>query len=711
MPQKLNRMNDSHTVELRVSGMHCNNCALAVHKLLEKKGASDIYVNFATDEVRFLANGLDQESIKQDIQNLGYKVTHPFEELVEEKFYQKDEFKFIFALVFAIPLMAHMFFSWQPLHNPLVQFILCVPVFTLGFLYFGKSALGSIKGGMPNMDVLIFTSSTAAFLYSTTGWLLNLGHNYLFFETTATIITLVLLGNVIEKRSIAKTTSAIQDLLKYQHVTATRLLDGTMEKIPSSMVQVGDILMVNNGDKIPVDGEVISGLASLDESMITGESLPVEKQKYDAVIGGTIVVQGNIQMMASKVGSHTILSQIIYLMKQAQASKPAIQKLGDRVAGIFVPVVVSIAVLTFLIGTLFFEISTQKAFLSAIAVLVISCPCAMGLATPTAVAVGLGRAAQNGILIKGGDTVETLAGVKYFIFDKTGTLTTGKFVLNSIDTTHITLQEAQSIIYAIEQYSSHPIAKSIVENLSKSHLDKIILTKVQEERGIGMYAEDSDGNVYRLGSSKIVTSTLNQEENKMYSIFLLKNNQLVAKIAIQDEIKPNAQQIIQYLVQQNITPVILSGDTSQKCQELAQYLMIRDVYAEQSPEQKLEVINFFKTKGKVVMLGDGINDAPALTTADVGISMSNASQIAIQSAQVVLLKSDLMSIQYLLQIANHTLKTIKQNLFWAFAYNVIAIPIAAIGMLNPMIGALTMAGSDVVVIGNAIRLKYKNITK
>jgi Cu+-exporting ATPase len=699
-------MEKEELIELQVSGMHCNNCAMSVHKLLEKKGLQDIYVDFANDEVKFkTSKPLEAHLIIKDIEGLGFKVSE--ESIpIEEKFYEKVENKFYFSLIFTLPLFSHMFLPFHFLHNPIVQLSLCIPVYILGCIHFGKSAFNSLKNGIPNMDVLIFIGSSAAFIYSLYGTIQNLGPDFLFYETAATIISLVLLGNVLEKRSVSQTTSAVKELMKFQELKANKLVNGEVLTINSQDVIPGDTLVINSGDKIPVDGEIIWGEASINESMLTGESLPVEKTKYDQVIGGTFIEKGSIHILVSKTGKHTVLSQIIDLMKRAQSAKPLIQKLGDQVAAIFVPVVVGIAVLTFILAYFSFDLSFQKSMLNAIAVLVISCPCAMGLATPTAVMVGLGRAAKNGILIKGGNTLEEIAKLKYMVFDKTGTLTTGHFKIKKIDNLNISQKIVESIIYSIEAYSNHPIARSLVSELGSSSPEKIIFTKVSEEKGVGMNGTDSEGNTYQFGSIQILSSEDDQED---YSLFLKMNGILIARISIADEIKPDASKIIGTLKSMGIKPVLLSGDLKKKCEDLAAILGIEEVYSETKPHQKLEIIEMIKKRGKTAMVGDGINDAPALTTSDVGISMSSASQIAIQSAEVVLLKNDLYVIDKMLRIGNHTLLTIKQNLFWAFFYNVVAIPIAAFGFLNPMVGALTMAFSDVIVIGNSIRLKTKTL--
>ncbi len=683
--------------------MHCNNCALSIHKLLEKKGLQNILVDFAGEEVKFSNNDhIAIPGIIKDIEGLGFKVVDdPATQITP--FYEKIENKFVFCAVLTAPLLLHMVLPWHFLHNPIVQLLLCLPVFLVGCLHFGKSAFNSIRGGVPNMDVLIFVGSTAAFIYSLVGTIENLGEHYEFYETCAAIITLVLLGNVLEKQSVTQTTSAVKDLIKIQLVNANRVINGGIEIISAKEVRPGDTLQVNQGDKIPVDGEVLSGNASVDESMLTGESIPVEKEKYSSVIGGTIVQHGNIRMLATKVGSNTILSQIIDLMKKAQAAKPPVQKLGDKVAAVFVPAVILISLLTFVLTYFAGHTGMQTALMNAIAVLVISCPCAMGLATPTAVMVGLGRAAKNGILIKGGDTIEAVANTKYVVFDKTGTLTTGKFRVNDIKITgKINPELVRGIIMAIEERSNHPIAKSLVNELKTLTMAKVILKAVKEEKGLGMRAEDVEGNHYFLGSGMAT-------DDSGFNLSLYKNQKLLAQIDVDDEIKPDAAALIAQLKKMGIIPVLLSGDKKARCLKVAQQIGITDIHAEKLPDEKLKVIDIYKQKGKTIMIGDGINDAPALTQADVGVSMNDASQVAIQSARVVLLNTDLHSVIKFLQVSRHTLLTIKQNLFWAFAYNIIAIPVAALGFVNPMIGAFTMAFSDVVVIGNSLRLKRKKL--
>ncbi|HWV74250.1 MAG TPA: cation-translocating P-type ATPase, partial [Pseudosphingobacterium sp.] len=671
-------------VELHVTGMHCNNCALSVHKLLEKKGYQNVFVSFANEEVKFSSQeNVNVPQVIADIEGLGFKVQQEESADVKEGFLSKVEHKFLFSLLFTIPLFFHMFLPIPWLHNPYVQLVLCLPVFVLGCAYFGKSAINSIRGGVPNMDVLIFVGSSSAFIYSLIGTFLNLGPQYMFYETSATIITLVLLGNVFEKRSVTQTTSAVKDLMKIQVSTARRIVNGEIETIDAKDISVGDTLLVNEGDKVPTDGDIIWGDASVNESMLTGESVPVEKVKYESVIGGTIVEQGSIRITATKVGNKTVLAQIIDLMKRAQASKPPIQRLGDKVAGIFVPIVIGVAILTFLLAYFAFDVSFRQSLMNAIAVMVISCPCAMGLATPTAVMVGLGRSAKNGVLIKGGETVEEMSDLDYMVFDKTGTLTSGNFSIRAIES-DLAEAETASIVVGLESHSNHPIAKSLVNILKEKATKKIIFTEVKEEKGVGMKGIDSEGNTYQIGSKQLV----NADYAKEHDIFLLKNDLPVAKIAIEDELKPGAADLIKILKERRITAVLLSGDRKEKCVALANKIGIEEVYAEKLPHEKLAIIEDLKQKGKVAMVGDGINDGPALTTANVGISLGNASQVAIQSAKVVLLNNDLKSIITLLRIGKHTLLTIKQNLFWAFFYNIFAIPLAALGFLSPMLAAL-----------------------
>ena len=697
---------EKNYIKIQVEGMTCNNCAIGLKKNLEKKGFQNVNVNFATAEASFnITNENTETELEKVIQELGYTIVKGSEKKKEKL--SRIEKYFYLSLFFTIPLFAHMFLEKNSIiHNPLTQFILCIPVYIIGLLHFGKSAIKSLRIGIPNMDVLIFIGSSAAFIYSMYGWALfgntSEMHNYLFFETTATIITLVLLGNVLEHKSVKKTTSAIKDLSAMQEVIATKEVNGKIIKIPFEEIQINDIIIVNTGDKIPTDGIILEGDCYINNSMITGEDLPTNKKIGDEVFGGTIIVNGSIKIKVSKSKEDTLLSQIIKLVKNAQNNKPNIQKVGDKISSIFVPLVVSISIATFFIANFYFEINTQEALLRAIAVLVISCPCAMGLATPTAVMVGIGRAAKNGILIKGGDTLEKLANTSNIVFDKTGTLTTGKFEISQLKLFQGQEKEIKNIIYNIEKHSSHPIAKSLCYTY-KDYYSPLKLNNINEVKGKKISAE-INGDIYTIGSPEINTS------KKTYDIHILKNNILIAALDIKDSLKSNTKTILQQIIKKGYTTTLLSGDKKSKCEYLAKNLGISHVYSEQLPQEKIKIIKDIVSKHPTAMLGDGINDAPALAKATVGISLGNATQIAIQTADVVLLNNDsLEQLPKLLSIGKHTLTTIKQNLFWAFSYNIIAIPIAISGMINPMWAALFMAFSDVIVIGNSIRLRYKNI--
>lgn len=706
----------SQNTILHIEGMDCANCAMGITKSLQKSGMDNVHVDFATGEATFLLQNKNKlASAIKNIQNLGYKVIDSKVKEENEGKLSTIEKRFYFTLPFTIVLFfSHMIFSHDfVLNQPLVQLIICLPVFVIGILQFGKSAFGSVRIGVPNMDVLIFIGSTSAFIYSIIGMYTydsHESHNYLFFETTATIITLVLLGNVLEHRSVKQTTSAIKDLSSLNVSTAKivglQFGKEVLTEINYKDIPVGAILQVNSGDKIPVDGEIISGDASVDEAMLTGESIPVEKTIADKVIGGTISLNGNFRMRAESVGNDTTLSKIIELVKKAQQAKPNIQKLGDKISAIFVPVVLGVSILTFCLSYFAFDITLKDAMMRSIAVLVISCPCAMGLATPTAVMVGIGRAAKRGILIKGGNTLEEFAKIKNIVFDKTGTLTTGEFQIKNISYYNSTEQEVKEILFQLEQHSSHPIAKSIVKALQNT-ATTIKFSNITEEKGLGITSIDENKNEYKVGSYKIAKHLTTDDTHNVY---VLKNNQLIAAIDLADELKSNVKESISSLKVSEITSILLSGDSSSKCDTVAKQIGISSVYSEQSPSQKLVLIEKLNSEAPTAMVGDGINDAPALAKASVGISLSNATQVAIQSAQIILLKNnDLSSLVEAHLISKHTLITIKQNLFWAFFYNIVAIPIAALGFLNPMVGALAMAFSDVIVIGNSIRLKTKKL--
>lgn len=702
-------------IELKVEGMSCTNCSLGIRKALEKQGFSGVDADFTNDDVRFETD--DHNSVDnaiKTIEKLGYKVkalSENEEENREKKGMSSIEKKFWFSAVFTIPLVMAMFVPVKLLHNDLFQLALTIPVFAVGFKHFGSSAWHSLRSGVTNMDVLIFLGSTAAFVYSLVGTIYNLGHEYLFYETSASIITIVLLGNMLEHRSVKKTTSAIDELSRLQKTTAKRISQEMhegqeyIEEIDSSLVRKGDYILVNTGDKIPVDGEIFWGYGSIDESMVSGESLPVDRNKGDQVIGGTILESGNIKIRTTAIGKDTVLSQIIELVRTAQRDKPRLQNMADRISAVFVPTVVAIALITWLGWYFGTELPFRDALMRGVAVLVIACPCALGLAIPTAVVVGLGRTAKNGIMIKGGSVFDKLPRIEKIIFDKTGTLTTGKFRVKELKALGGKTQESLvAVLYSIEKHSSHPIARSIVKEFKGA--EPILMDMVEEEKGLGLTARDKNGNVYKVGSYDTVRALTS---DNTHSIYISMNNQLIGWVDIEDEIKPEAKKAIDFFKKKGITPVLLSGDREQKCREIAAELGIEEVYAEKKPEEKLKIVEELSSQSKVAMVGDGINDAPSLARSYVGISMSDGTQVAVKSAEVVLLKGDLSLLARAFASANLTQRTIKENLFWAFFYNVMAIPLAVLGLLSPMVAAAAMALSDVVVVLNSLRLKKRKL--
>ncbi|MDG2139470.1 MAG: cation-translocating P-type ATPase [Flavobacteriales bacterium] len=691
-------------ITLQVEGMTCNNCAIGLKKHLEDNSINNVSVDFSLGEVNCSANHNTKDEIISIIEEIGYKVKNPDQ---KEKKYSKVEILFCISLIFTIPLFSHMFLGHDNiLYDPLVQLILCLPVYFIGIIYFGKSAFGSLKIGVPNMDVLIFIGSSAAFFYSIYGWWLFYGTNqvndYLFFETSATIITLVLLGNVLEHRSVKQTTTALKELSNIQKITAKKIENEKIIEIKFEEIKQGDILIINSGDIIPTDGKIIWGDCTVDESMLTGESLPINKTIKSNVIGGTILINGSIKIEATTIGNKTILSQIIKLVKDAQKDQPKIQKIGDKVSSIFVPIVIGISICTFFISHFMFNLSSVDAFLRSVAVLVISCPCAMGLATPTAIMVGIGRAAKNGILIKGGQTLEKMANINNIAFDKTGTITTGKFRIQQFNVIEGDEKEIKNIIYNIEKHSSHPIANSLIDELT-NFSSELHITDIKEKNGVGISAKYNHNN-YFIGKD----ASENQKEK--FDIYIKKDDKIIATINLKDEIKDGTTEVIQTLKNNGYSTILISGDRQEKCEQINKTLSFNKLFFNQLPENKLKVIDELNTNNDTIMLGDGINDAPALARATLGISLGNASQIAIQSSEIILLNNNnLKQLPKALKISQHTLLTIKQNLFWAFSYNIIAIPIACLGYLNPMWAALFMAFSDVVVIGNSIRLKFKKI--
>lgn len=710
-------------VEWKVEGMDCTNCALTISKYLNKQGLKDVKVNFIGGDVSFeTVENTDKTKLAEGIEDLGYKVVDDRQltkgdrkaanlwSIVSGRWSFKNHLhRFLFCLPFTLVLMLHML-PWHIhfLMNPWIQLAICLPVYLVGMNYFGVSAIKSLRRGIPNMNVLIAVGATAAFIYSLIGTLGNMGMDYIFYETTATIITLVFLGEWIEHKSVMTTQKELTKLSKQQLVMANMIAfdDDHKENIfpvESTQLRSGDLVLIKTGEQVPADCKILWGDVYVNESLLTGESTPIHKQKKDGLIGGSLITEGTVKAMVTAAGKDSVLSNIVNLVKQAQSEKPPVQQLADKISAIFVPAVLAIAAISFLINYFGFNVSLTDSLMRSIAVLVISCPCAMGLATPAAIAVGLGRAARNGILFRNAKSLELFKNIGTVVFDKTGTLTKGNFTITSYHSA-IDENEFKKIVYSLEKYSNHPIAKSITAEWKNNQ--PIQWSKVEEIKGTGITATDKEGNQYRLGAYKIAASLTTDDS---HSIYLLKNEILVGWLDMEDEIRTEAAQVINYLHSKNIKTVLLSGDASGKTKKVAATLGIDAVYAEKTPDEKLQIIEQLNNASPVAMVGDGINDAPALAKATIGISMSDATQLAVQSAQVVLMNKGIHHLPLALGLGKNTFTTIKQNLFWAFIYNVVAIPVAAAGFLQPGFAALAMGFSDVVLAINSVRLNYRKV--
>jgi len=697
----------SKQINLTVEGMTCTSCATGVKKFLEKKGATGVFVSFENNEARFVYDEAQPlEPLLTGITKLGYTV---HQDKKEEEFSKNNpltklKYKLIFSIVFTAPLLAHMFTDNAFLNNAIVQLLFSLPVVYIGFTHFGKSALASVKNKYPNMDVLIFVGFLSALLYSLYGLFVYYEshhiHNFMFFETAASIVTFALAGAYMERKSVSQTTTAIAELIKIQPQKAKVILsDMQIKEVLVSELKIDDLIKINTGDKIPADAEIIEGEGTLNESMLTGENLPVIKNTGQLLIAGTIAESGNFKAKVIRIGSETLLSKVIELVKTAQEKRPKIQRIGDKVSYYFVTGVLALALLAFVLNLLF-GVDFKESLIRSVAILVISCPCAIGLATPTAIAVAVGMAARKGILIKGAETLETLSSTKTIVFDKTGTLTTGNFKIKELTFySQYPQQEVLDIIYTMEQYSSHPIAKSVIREIKGNTNHEVF--DVIEKKGLGLEAVYK-GNTLQLGSKKFI----NHEGN--FDLGLTINNELICTLSISDEIKEDAKKQLKILTKSGFQLVLLSGDKKENCKEVAKQLNITTVYAEKLPHEKLEIIEQLRKEGSLIMVGDGVNDAPSLSAANVGISISGSTGAALQSAQVVLTSgNEFFKLVQLITLSKNTIITIKQNYFWALAYNVVAIPLAALGFLSPIIGSLSMAFSDLIVVGNSLLLRRK----
>lgn len=629
---------------------------------------------------------------------------------------------FIISAILSLPLFSAMFFHMAGADNALsnllnngwFQLVLATPVqFIIGYRFY-ESAYKSLRGGGANMDVLVAMGTSAAYFFSIYN-LLN-GIEEYYFESSAVIITLILLGKTFEAVAKGKTSDAIKKLMGLQPKTARIVRDGEEVDLPIEELVEGDIVVVRPGERVPVDGIIVEGSSALDESMITGESIPIDKGIDDEVIGATINKFGSFKFRATKIGKDTVLSQIIKLVEDAQGSKAPVQRLADKISGVFVPVVVVIAVLTFA-GFAVLGKNFNTGLINAVAVLVIACPCALGLATPTAIMVGTGKGAENGILIKSGEHLERAHKMDTIIFDKTGTITKGEpEVTNILVFTELEEQEILRIAASVERASEHPLGLSIVKEAEKQGLKLVSPSDFAAIPGKGLKAS-FEGKSVLIGNRKLMTENhveikdrqedlYKLEEEGKTAMLLALDGVLAGIIAVADQIKDTSLQAIKDLQAMDLEVYMITGDNERTAKAIAKEVGIDHVLADVLPENKAEAVERLKAEGKHVgMVGDGINDAPALAAADVGFAIGTGTDVAMEAADITLMRGDLEGVVTAIRLSHRTMRTIVQNLFWAFFYNSIGIPFAALGFLNPMVAGAAMAFSSVSVVTNSLRLK------